>query len=253
MSDHDRFRDECGAYVLGALEEHEAAALREHLDSCVVCRDDVDRLASVAEVLGLGVPAIAAPPELRSRVMEAVRAEAALFEHAAPVSSRRPSPGTFAPLADRLRGRAGRALRGRGLLRPLAGLAGAALALGIVLGALVIAPGGTATHLVSATVAPASRWHATRAPIALLRESGTQGELDLTDLPPAPSGKIYEVWIRRGGRARAAGVLFDATSAGGAVVAVPDLRGASAVMVTAERLGGAPAPTSAPLIVAQLR
>jgi anti-sigma factor RsiW len=135
MSEHDRFRDDCGAYVLGALEEHEAAALREHLDSCVRCRDEVERLAAVAEVL---------------------------------------------------------------------------------------------------------------------RESGTQGVLVLTNLPPAPRNRIYEVWVRRGGRARPTSVLFDATSAGRATVAVPDLTGASAVMVTAERLGGASVPTMAPLIVAVL-
>ena len=116
----------------------------------------------------------------------------------------------------------------------------------------MIAPGGTATRVVSASVAPAPRWHAARAPIALLRESGTQGELMLSDLPPAPSGKIYEVWVKRGGRPLATRVLFDATSAGAATVAVPDLAGASAVLVTAERRGGASTPTMAPLIVAQL-
>jgi len=134
----------------------------------------------------------------------------------------------------------------------LGGLAGAALALGVLLGALVIAPGAPGTRIVSASVAPAARWHAQRAPVASLRETGTQGELVVSGLPPAPSGRIYEVWLRRGGRAEATAVLFDATSAGTATVAVPDIGGASAVMVTAERLGGARAPTMAPLILADL-
>ena len=55
-----------------------------------------------------------------------------------------------------------------------------------------------------------------------------------------------------GGVAKAADVLFNATSEGTAIVAVPDLGGASAVMVTAERSGGASAPTMKPLILAQL-
>jgi anti-sigma-K factor RskA len=232
MNDHDRFRDDCGAYVLGALEQPEAAALREHLDSCVICRDDVDRLNAVVEVLGLGVPMLSPPAELRARVLDVVRGEAALFEQAAPRA---------APRRRRVP-----------TLRPLAGFAGAALALGIVLGALVIAPGSSSTRVVSAAVAPASRWHAARAPVAVLRESGSQGELVLSDLPPAPSGRIYEVWIRRGGRPQPTSVLFDATSGGSATVAVPDLADASAVMVTAERLGGARVPTMKPLIVAQL-
>jgi len=233
MSEHDRFRDDCGAYVLGALEQREAAELREHLDSCIGCRDEVERLAAVAEVLGLGVPALAAPAELRARVLDTVRSEAALFEAA------RPQPA----VARRWR---------LGALRPIGALALGAVALGITVGALVIAPGTTATRVVSATVAPASRWHGGRAPTASLRESGTQGELVLTNLPPAPRNRIYEVWVRRGGRARATSVLFDATAAGRATVAVPDLAGASAVMVTAEPLGGVSAPTTAPLIVALL-
>jgi hypothetical protein len=91
-----------------------------------------------------------------------------------------------------------------------------------------------------------------RSPVASLRASATQGELVLSNLPAAPARRIYEVWIERGGRAYPAGVLFDATSAGTAIVAVPDLSGASGVAVTAERLGGAGAPTMKPLIEARL-
>jgi hypothetical protein len=47
-------------------------------------------------------------------------------------------------------------------------------------------------------------------------------------------------------------VLFNATAAGAATVAVPDLRGASAVLVTAERLGGSNTPTMKPLVQARL-
>jgi anti-sigma factor RsiW len=228
MSEHDRFSEDCGAYVLGALEEHESTALREHMQSCVQCRGDVRRLHAVAEVLGLGVPALEAPPELRKRVLDAVNAEAS------------------APPSVRLR-------RRLPTLRPLAGLVGGALALGAVLGALVLAPGGgPRTKVISASVAPAASWHAARAPVASLHEIGSQGQLVLSDLPAAPRGKIYEVWIVSGARARPTDVLFDATSAGTARVAVPDLRGASAVLVTAERLGGARVATMAPLIDARV-
>jgi anti-sigma factor RsiW len=236
MSEHERFSEDCGAYVLGALEEHEAAALRQHMESCVQCRDEVKRLDAVAEVLGLGVPALAAPPELRRRVLDVVDSEGALFA-AAEATAPRP-------------------VRRRGWLtapqRGLGGLVGAALALGIAFGALVLAPGGSVTKVIAAGVAQPSRWHATRAPVASLSETGTRGELVVSHLAAAPRGRIYEVWIERDGRVRATDVLFDATSAGNANVAVPDLRGASAVLVTAERRGGALVPTMAPLIDAQL-
>ena len=234
MSEHDRFSEDCGAYVLGALEEHEAAALREHMESCAACREEVTRLHAVAEVLGLGVPALAPPPELRARVLDAVRAEADLFA-AASASAPRPARR-----------------RGGLFLRPISGLVAVALAVGVLFGALVLSPGGSGTRVISATVAPPARWHAMRSPVASLRASATQGELVLSDLPAAPARRIYEVWIERGGRAYPAGVLFDATSAGTAIVAVPDLSGASGVAVTAERLGGAGAPTMKPLIEARL-
>jgi anti-sigma factor RsiW len=235
MSEHERFSEDCGAYVLGALEEHEAAALREHMESCVECRSEVKRLHAVTEVLGLGVPALAAPPELRRRVLDVVASEAALFAAAEPTVPR--------PVRR----------RGSFIASPgFTGLLGAALALGIALGALVLAPGGSVTKVISAGVAGPSRWHATRAPVALLSETGMRGELMVSHLPAAPRGRIYEIWIERGGQAHPTDVLFDATSAGNAKVAVPDLRGASAVLVTAERRGGALVPTMAPLIDARL-
>jgi hypothetical protein len=229
MSEHDRYSEDCSAYVLGALEEPEAEALREHMESCVLCREEVRRLRAVAEVMGLGVPALAAPPELRRRVLETV------FADATPRWSAPRRRWRFAP-----RGFAG------GLL-----FAGT-LALGLVLGALVLAPAGSSTRVIPASVALAQRWHARRAPVAALRETGTQGELVFNRLPPAPAGKIYEVWIERGGRVRPTPVLFNATAAGGATVAVPDLRGVSAVLVTAERLGGSNTPTMTPLVQARL-
>jgi anti-sigma factor RsiW len=236
MSEHDRFSEDCGAYVLGALEEHEAEALRAHMATCVSCRDEVARLDAVAEVLGLGVPALSAPAELRTRVLDVVRREAALFAAAE------------APLKP---ARAARRWR----LTPLAGvLGGVALAAGVAFGAVVIAPGSggnPTTKVISASVAGPARWGG-RTPTATLRRTGGSGELMLSDLPAAPSGKIYEIWIVRGGRPQPTTVLFDATSSGSADVGVSGLGGASAVLVTAERIGGARTPTMSPLIRAQL-
>jgi anti-sigma factor RsiW len=232
MNEHEQLSQDCGAYVLGALEEPEAATLREHMESCALCRDEVRRLHAVAEVLGLGVPALDAPAELRRRVLDIVNAEASLFDAAGAPSARRS--------------------RRLPRLRPLGGLVGVALALGALFGALVLAPGGSLTRVITASVAPPARWHAARAPVASLRETGTEGQLLVSDLPAAPRGKIYEVWIETGARVHPTDVLFDATSSGAARVAVPDLRGASAVLVTAERLGGARVPTMAALIDARL-
>jgi len=236
MPNHDQLQEDCAAYVLGALSDQEAAALRLHLDECMACRHEVERLRAVTAALARGVPPVAAPPELRGRIMDAVTSQAELFAAAqAPVRAAR---------------------RRRVALRPAFGFAaGVALALGILLGALVIAPGGSspARRVISARVAPATRWRAARAPHAALRQSGASGTLVVTGMPAAPPGKIYEIWVERGSSLEPTDALFTPSSSGDATVAVPlSLRGASAVLVTAERLGGASAPTMQPLITARL-
>ena len=40
-----------GAYVLGALEREERARLEEHLETCAICRDELDRLAPLPGLL----------------------------------------------------------------------------------------------------------------------------------------------------------------------------------------------------------
>jgi anti-sigma-K factor RskA len=234
MRTHEEFSENCAAYVLGALSEDEAAELRAHIEECAACREQVARLTAVAAALGRGVPPVAAPPELRRRVLGVVEAEAALF--AAAERPSRPSRGA------------------RAWLRPAYALAAvAALALGIALGALVVSPGGGSTRIVRAAVAPAARWGAARSPLASLHESGNSAVLVVSHMPAAPRGKIYEVWVLRGKRPEPTDALFNANAAGDATVAVPpSLRGAAAVLVTAERLGGARVPTMQPLISAPL-
>ncbi len=223
----DRYLADCAAYVLGALDADEAAEMRVHLESCGACRAEAARLGVVSEALRRAVPAREAPPELRGRIFDALGAE---------------SPRTPArrPLWPRF--------------RPVAAF-GAALALGagLLVGALVIASPSPSTRTVTATVAPASAWRSDHAPTATLRTTGNSGVLVMRGLPAPPRGRIYEVWVERAGTPRPTDALFDASSAGTATVAVPgSLRGATAVLVTAERLGGARAPTMSPLIAATL-
>ena len=234
----DRYFEDCAAYVLDALDADEAAEMRVHVASCPTCRSEIARLSVVSEALGRAVPTLPAPPELRSRVFAAIAAE--------------PGPATGSEPAA---GRARRGVRWPVLaLRPVLAFGTAvALGAGLLVGALVIAPGSASTRTVAAVVAPASAWRSAHAPTATLRTTGDSGVLVVHGLPAPPSGKIYEVWVERAGKALPTDALFDASSAGRATVAVPgSLRGASAVLVTAERLGGARAPTMAPLIAATL-
>ena len=53
----DHVRPLLGAFVLGHLDDTEAAAVRAHLEGCAPCRDEAAQLASVAELLPLADPA----------------------------------------------------------------------------------------------------------------------------------------------------------------------------------------------------
>ena len=74
-----------------------------------------------------------------------------------------------------------------------------------------------------------------------------------SNLPPAPSGKLYEMWlIPKGGRPVAAG-MFQAKTDGSAMHVrrgAVDVASTNAVAVTVENEAGADQPTSQPLIVA---
>jgi hypothetical protein len=236
MRSHEDYRDDCAAFALGVLDEDEAAALRTHLASCEECRLEFERLAVVSEALGRGVSPLTAPPELRARVLAAVAAEPR--HRAAPAAIVTPRTA---------RRRVPRVAFGVGIAAALA------LAVGLLVGTLALAPGGSPTRVVAALVAPAPRWGGAPAPVAQLRETGATAELVVSRMPPAPAGKVYEVWVERDGRAEPTDALFNPTAAGRATVAVPAaLRGAQAVLVTAERSGGARVPTMKPLITAVL-
>jgi anti-sigma-K factor RskA len=76
-----------------------------------------------------------------------------------------------------------------------------------------------------------------------------------SNLPPAPAGKAYEMWIVPKGAPPIPAGLFNSDPQGVAthVWSQPvNLASAAAVAVTLEAAGGVPAPTSTPLIVAGL-
>src|SRR5262249_20119213 len=63
------------AYALDALDAREVKEYEEHLATCEQCRDDLALLSGPASALAFAVESPAPPPELRSRILEAARAE----------------------------------------------------------------------------------------------------------------------------------------------------------------------------------
>jgi hypothetical protein len=220
--------DDAAAYVLGALDESEAADFRAHADTCAICTAELERLRTTAAVLPLALPRLEAPRRLRRHVLAGARAERPVR---APAPARTPLRHTRFQLA---------------------GAGG--LAAGLAIGALVIAPSSPSTSVIRASVASASVWHTARRPVAWLKRSGDRAELVVEHLPQAGSGKVYELWIERSGKPEQTDALFEPTSSGRADASVPGgVAGASAVLVTAEPRGGSRVPSMAPLITASLQ
>jgi anti-sigma-K factor RskA len=230
-----RRAQDAAAYVLGALPEHELESYREHLSGCAECAAEILALQPAADSLALGVVRVEVPTDLRTRLMAVVGGEAELL-HAA---------GHEADLPPRTQAR----WRAR-FIPALA--ATAALAAGLVIGALAIG-GGTSTVTRTQTIAAsvvAPGYDAT----AALQKSGSRVVLVVTGMPAPPPGRIYEVWLERGTRApQPTDVLFSVTHSGGGSVGMPgSLAGVSKVLVTAEPLGGSLKPTREPVIVASI-
>jgi anti-sigma-K factor RskA len=232
MSDDNDCHGDAAAYVLGALEDQESAAFRQHMAGCAVCRDEVTALEAVVNALPMAAPQMEAPARLRRRLMTDVRADA----------KRRGTGSEGWRARTRL---SLPALRGgRPALAAGALLAAAALAFGVV----ELSSGGSAQpRVIQASVLGVSGR-------ATVRLSGGHAELTVEHIPAPPQGRIYQVWLQRGGeRPSPTSALFSVTSSGAGTVDVPgNLHGVRTVLVTAEPLGGSKVPTRAPFIVAQL-
>lgn len=215
MSAHDCAGD-AAAYALGALDRDEEEAFRVHLESCVVCRDELAAFGQVVEQLPMAAPPHAAPRRLRRRVRRALR------EQQVPRRRSLPRPAVAAATAV---------------------VAAAALVGGIELGSS--SPGHA--RVIQASVID------TRGQ-AQLQLNGNSAELFVSNFPAPPKGKIYEVWLQRASSAPSpTGALFSVTSSGAGDVGVPgSLRGVDEILVTPEPAGGSPSPTHAPVIVARL-
>ncbi len=73
------------------------------------------------------------------------------------------------------------------------------------------------------------------------------------DLPPAPPGKAYEMWIVRDGKAKAAGMFQSAPDGSAMHMQRNTVANNDAVAVTMENEAGADQPTSTPLFAALIR
>jgi anti-sigma factor RsiW len=210
MTEHARFHEEIGAYLLGALEEGERRSFERHAEACDECREELERLRPAAEALPGSVEQLAPPPGLKARLMAEVE-----------------------PKPERARSR----LRWP-VLRPV--LAAAAVGILIVIGVTQLSDDETRT--VTATVDEAMP----RAGGNLEIENDA-ATLHLHDMPDLGERRVYQVWLQHGDEMVPART-FEVGASGRGAIELRDLGDASGVYVTRERPGGAQVPSEEPIV-----
>lgn len=232
-ADHTSDVHDCGgdvaAYALGALDHAEAEAFRKHLETCIVCRDELAAFQRVVDILPMGAVQHPAPRRLRRRVLDAVERE--------------PRP----QLSGQRRAQRRPRLAGFSLSQPAFVLGAVVAVVVFAVGGIVLGSSGTAkTRVYAAQVTgPGS---------AEVKVTGGQAQLIVHHFSPPPAGQIYEVWLGRPNRPPApTSALFSVTAKGDGDVEVPgNLHGVNRVMVTPEPAGGTRVPTHPAVILAQL-
>lgn len=164
MTRCDDLRPWLGAYVLGALDADEAAAVRHHLQECVACAAERDALAPLPGLLSLAGGAEAAVSEPLSAAFEERLLDAYARDHAVPPGRRR---------IGRLRRR----------LRPRWLAVGAAAAVTAVAGALGLV-------VVGGDNGPAPRYD------VAFRSIGAPGASAHANLVGGDGGTTVHLWVK---------------------------------------------------------
>src|SRR4051794_27322953 len=95
VTDHKRYEEDIGAFLLGALPDGEHDAFERHLAGCHVCQDELERLRAAADALPRRVEQYEPPQSLKIALMEQVYADA-------PAAAARDAQPSRRSLADRL-------------------------------------------------------------------------------------------------------------------------------------------------------
>lgn len=229
-TDHSRWNDEIAAYMLGALSREETKNLEQHAQGCERCREQILWLAPALQALPESVERIEPRPQLRSRLMSEVRADARREGAAADAQTGKAG----GRIADWLR-RLGSGPMG---LRPVVGFGVALL--------LVVAVGGYAVFG-SAEPTTISAGEAPGVTAELVRDDES-ATLRLANVGPLPNNRVLQAWVERDGEVEPVPALFAPDRSGRASTTIEDMDGVETVMVTREPAGGSDVPTSKPFV-----
>jgi anti-sigma-K factor RskA len=224
MSDHTRYQDDIGAYLLGALPDLDRQAFERHIAGCAECQEELERLGPAADALPGWVEQFDPPPGLKASLMEVVEREAGAERAAARRARRR-----FALKRAQPR-----------FMRPA--LVGLVLLVGLGIGFAVARLGGDESRTIAAKIDKAMPQAGGN-----LRIDGDEATLRLHDMPELAGARVYQVWLQHGDRLVPART-FEVGRSGAGRVELPDVGNADGVYVTREPRGGAQVPSEDPIV-----
>jgi anti-sigma-K factor RskA len=231
---HEDYKAMMPAYALSALDADEERAFSRHLSECAECQSELMEWENTAAALALSASAEEPSPEVRERIMSAIRAEKVVQFPA----TRRSVWTSFGSLGA---------------------IAAAVLFLALIIGIVVLwqqnravqtelafarlvtTPGAKMTEL-------AGTEQATGATAKIAYDKTGHAMLMASGLPPAPQGKEYQLWFIVGSKPPMPGKSFapDEAGQGTLVDQVPQEAMESAVFaITLEPAGGLPKPSGA--------
>jgi anti-sigma-K factor RskA len=236
---HTRFEELKDAYVLGTLAEEERREFEEYLAAHPERQAEIEELGAVAGLLALSPHEHEPPPELRSRILDAVGAEAV---HA--------GEGR----------RSGLAWLGEFLsARNLALGAAALLVIGLFSWNMLLRTEmqdlQRQTQELQAsqdrTIVLHGSGVAQEAHVELVALEGGRAVLMAKNMPPVPEDRTIQIWVIKDGDPKSGG-LFEPDREMVATAVTVSLHGGDVLALTIEPEGGSPNPTSDPMMTAKL-
>jgi anti-sigma-K factor RskA len=229
MPDETHVLDLLPAYALDSLDSDEASRVKEHLSSCLICRNESNAFQTAADQLSFVAPAAVPSPDLKDRLMQRVQAS-------------RPQPR--APVQPPARSWLERLLPAWSFasLFFIFALAGFNLFLWQRLNQMEFA---TSPSRMRAVPLSASDPNSRATGYVLISADGDSGALVVDGLPPLDKSQQYQLWLTRNGE-RVSGAVFstDEKNYGGTRIKAPgSLLQYSSAGITIEPAGGSPQPT----------
>jgi anti-sigma-K factor RskA len=264
--------EQATAYVFGALGAPDVDGFERDLATSRELQAEVSELRNVAGLLALAAPLVTPPPRLRDRVLAEARAVRPIAAHRAEAPNREDDrqPRTDASGTDVRPLRVSRFIPWLAVAASLAGVvvarnqvreqADARAALAVLSDSLsvelaskdsvidaLLAPDVQTVKLVATGQPPSARMYWNR--------GSNQVVLVTFALPPAASGRTYQLWGIEPGKGPVSLGTFD-TSADGSgrlTARVPEGVRIAVGAVTDEPAGGSPQPTTTPFLVGEFR